>query len=83
MKKIWMRVGMEVELTDAEYERLLEAHKHGGRKELEGIFLDMIERATPSGETYFLQKWVGGRDFEGWGESESREDEKYEISVNL
>ena len=62
MKKIWMRVGMDVELTDEEYDELLRtAGQNGGKydyRKLENLF----EKVIPSGETYILGKNCGGVD---------------------
>lgn len=66
MKKIWMRVGMDVELTDEEYDELLKAAGQNGGKydyrKLENLFEKVITKAIPSGETYILGKNCGGVD---------------------
>lgn len=64
MKKIWMRVGMEADLTDEQYEELLKAEGIvGGTVDLSGrdsIIKNMIKNATLSGETYIVGKNLGG-----------------------
>lgn len=61
MKKIWMRVGVDVELTDKEYEELLKAAgRNGGEYDhhkLTDIFKKMIYKGEASGETYILGKY--------------------------
>ena len=56
MKRIWMRVGMDVELTDEEYDDLLKANEDGNYIRLERLFSRMIADGAPSGETYILGK---------------------------
>lgn len=62
MKRIWMRVGMDVELTDEEYDDLLKANDDGNYIRLERFFSRMIETGAPSGETYIVGKNNGGVD---------------------
>lgn len=62
MKRIWMRVGMDVELTDEEYDVLLQADNDGNYIKLEKIIHHMIEVGEPSGETYIIGKECGGVD---------------------
>lgn len=45
MKKIWFRVGMECQITDSEYEILM-------NEQPKELMETIIERATLSGETY-------------------------------
>lgn len=56
MKRIWMRVGMDVELTDEDYEALIKANNDGNYIRLERLFSRMIATGAPSGETYILGK---------------------------
>ena len=60
MKRIWMRVGMDVELTDEEYDDLLKADSDGNYMRLERLFSRMIATGAPSGETYIIGKNNGG-----------------------
>lgn len=60
MKRIWMRVGMDVELTDEEYDDLLKADSDGNYIRLERLFSHMIATGAPSGETYIIGKNNGG-----------------------
>lgn len=80
MKRIWMRVGIDTEITDEEYAELMEATggKTGYRdhQKLEELFKKMIERGKPSGESYIL-----GKD-DAWGLSEY-DNPQEEISVDL
>ena len=60
MKRIWIRVGMDVELTDEEYNDLLKANDDGNYIRLERLFSHMIMNGAPSGETYIVGKNNGG-----------------------
>ena len=52
MKRIWMRVGMDVDLTDEEYNDLLKANGDGNYIRLDRLISCMIVNGAPSGETY-------------------------------
>ena len=62
MKRIWMRVGMDVELTDEEYNDLLKANEDGNFIRLDRLISRMIVTGAPSGETYIVGKDNGGVD---------------------
>ena len=54
MKRIWFRVGMEVEITDKEYEILM-------NEKPKELMETIIERAKLSGETYIPMNWGDDR----------------------
>lgn len=56
MKRIWMRVGMDVELTDEEYNDLLKANEDRNYIRLDRLISRMIVNGAPSGETYIFGK---------------------------
>ena len=56
MKKIWMKVGMDVDISDEEYAELMSASENEEHQKLEQIFRKMIDRGIPSGESYILGK---------------------------
>lgn len=62
MKRIWMRVGMDVELTDEEYDDLLKANEDGNYIRLDRLISRMIANGAPSGETYIVGMNNGGVD---------------------
>ena len=75
MKRIWMRVGMDIELTDEEYNDLLKANEDRNYIRLDRLISRMIVNGAPSGETYI----VGKND--GCPDNYDNPDE--EISVNF
>ena len=76
MKKIWMKVGMDVDVTDEEYSELMDAAANEDYPNLEKIFRKMIERGVPSGESYIL-----GKD-DVWG-LEDYDNPPAEISIDI
>lgn len=56
MKRIWIRVGMDVELTDEEYNDLLKANDDGNYIRLDRLISRMIINGAPSGEIYIVGK---------------------------
>lgn len=56
MKKIWMRMGADVFLTDEEYNELMKAQSNGDYEKLEEIVEKMTRTCILSGETYILGK---------------------------
>lgn len=76
MKKIWMKVGMDVDITDEEYAELMSAAENEDYRKLENIFRKMIDRGVPSGESYIL-----GKD-DVWG-LEDYDNPPAEISIDI
>lgn len=76
MKKIWMKVGMDVDITDEEYAELMSAAENEEHQKLEKIFRKMIDKGTPSGESYIL-----GKD-DVWG-LEEYDNPPAEISIDI
>lgn len=75
MKTLWMRVGMEVEVSDSEYVKLMKeaGRNEAGEKtnvsietynyqELEKMVVSLIENGKLSGETFIVGKSCGGVD---------------------
>jgi len=62
MKRIWMRVGMAVNLTDDMYDELVNASNEGDCNALYHLFETMIKNSELCGETYILGKENGGVD---------------------
>lgn len=76
MKKIWMKVGMDVDITDEEYAELIDASQNEDYRKLEVLFRKMIDRGVPSGESYIL-----GKD-DVWG-LEDYDNPPAEISIDI
>lgn len=76
MKKIWMKVGMDVDVTDEEYAELMSASENEEYQKLEALFRKMIDRGVPSGESYIL-----GKD-DVWG-LEDYDNPPAEISIDI
>lgn len=65
MKNLWLRVGMEVEITDKEYEELKAANSNGDYRKLANLFYKMIACGIPSGESYIVpQEYMPGDDYD-------------------
>lgn len=56
MKRIWMRVGMDTQITDKEYAELIAASANNDQQKLSEIFIRMFYNGVPSGESYILGK---------------------------
>lgn len=76
MKRIWMKVGMDVDITDEEYAELMDASQNEDYRKLEALFRKMIEKGVPSGESYIL-----GKD-DVWG-LEDYDNPTAEISIDI
>lgn len=76
MKKIWMKVGMDVEMTDEEYAELMDASQNEDYRKLESLFKRIIKKGVPSGESYIL-----GKD-DVWG-LEDYDNPPVEISIDI
>ena len=76
MKRIWMKVGMDVDITDEEYAELMSASENEDHRKLEALFRRIIDRGVPSGESYIL-----GKD-DVWG-LEDYDNPPAEISIDI
>lgn len=65
-KKIWFRAGMEIELSDDQYNKLLELHETRNHAELERFVEWMVRNGTMSGETYIpeYENGLDGTDYD-------------------